>query len=127
MDITSETKRLDRVVKLISERAEVERQLLSAIVELFYGEPLLSDASTALPASPGKDKASLLTVNAFCERAHISRATLYRLMRDGDVSYYKLAGRTLFDEGHLADFLKRNQLKAMPTERANKDRGSQKD
>lgn len=114
MSVTNRTTRLDRVVRLIFDRAEIERQLLVAIVELFQPSPRRPDSSTGFAQPAGKSKAALLTVNDFCKRARISRATLYRMIRDGQVSYYKVGGRTLFDERHLTDFLDRHQLSATP-------------
>lgn len=105
---------MDRVVRLISDRAEIDRQLLAAIVELFHPARRTSDASITLSDPQGNTSKSLLTVNDFCNRARVSRATLYRMIGEGKVSYYKLGGRTLFDERHLTDFLDRHQLNASP-------------
>jgi excisionase family DNA binding protein len=111
MNATTDTNRLEHVVGLIAERAEIERRLLAAIVELFYPSPT-SQLSIGFRPSPSERESSLLTVNEFCDRARVSRATLYRMIRNGEVSHYKLGGRTLFDERHLKDFLERHQLQA---------------
>lgn len=105
-----EKRNLKRVVKLISDRTEIEQKLLVALVELLH-ERLELEPSDRF-ASHGMAHPPLLTVNEFCKRARISRATLYRMMNTGSVSHYKLGGRILFDEHHMAEFLNRHRVEA---------------
>jgi excisionase family DNA binding protein len=108
MDVDAD--KIGRIVELISDRAEAERKLITALAELLID--VVGRLRQGIPSARGAGyKAPLLTVREVCERAQISRVTLYRMMRKGAISYYKIGGRVLFDESHLKEFLKRHQLK----------------
>lgn len=117
MDV--DANKIGRIAELISERAEVERKLITALAELLID--VTGRLRQCFPPALWDCELPLLTVREVCERAQISRVTLYRMMRKGAISYYKIGGRVLFDESHLKEFLIRHQLKTKkrrPTKRA---------
>ena len=52
-----------------------------------------------------KIKNSVLTVKDACEYMRVSRATLSKYMKRGEIRYVKLAGAVRFFEGDLLKFL----------------------
>jgi excisionase family DNA binding protein len=111
--------KIGRMIELISERAEVERKLMTALAELLID--VTGRLRQCFPPPLWDSEKPLLTIREVCERAQISRVTLYRLMRKGAISYYKIGGRVLFDESQLQEFLRQHQQKTKrgrPTKRA---------
>jgi len=54
--------------------------------------------------------ANLLTVEQACQRlGSISRQTLWRLTKDGELPVVKLGGRRLYEPAAIADFIERNR------------------
>jgi excisionase family DNA binding protein len=105
-----DTNKMERILELVSDRAEADRKLITALVELLI-DVICRERHWAPPAQASGRQAPLLTIREVCERAQISRVTLHRMMRKGAISFYKIGGRVLFDESQLKEFLKRHQLK----------------
>jgi len=104
--------RLQCIYELIAARAEVERKLVIALVELLAEGDATHHLRKGSPqAQDNSRQSALLTVREVCERANISRVTLHRMRRKGAISFYKIGGRVLFDESHLREFLKQHHLK----------------
>ena len=51
----------------------------------------------------------LLTVKEACEYLNISKATLYKLIKKGDLKPIKLSNATRFDVNDIEEFIKRKK------------------
>ena len=60
--------------------------------------------------------ASLISVPQLCELLSISRATLYREIKAGQIEVTRLRTRTLFTEAAVSRYIKRQQTKAAEAE-----------
>lgn len=83
---------------LVIEGCELQKQL----------EPLLElrDEITALKEDINKkSSANYLTIPQVCELLHVSRSTIYRMVRNGDLKMKKAYKRVLFSEKDIEKFL----------------------
>ena len=87
---------MDKQIQIIS-GSELQKQL----------EPLfeLRDEITALKEDIKKPSAKYLTIPQVCELLHVSRSTIYRMVRNGDLKMKKAYKRVLFSEKDIEKFL----------------------
>lgn len=54
----------------------------------------------------------IMTVGEVCDYLRVSRAMVYRLLKEKRIASFKVGGDYRFTPEHIADFLKRNEQAA---------------
>ncbi|PKM72232.1 MAG: hypothetical protein CVU91_10930 [Firmicutes bacterium HGW-Firmicutes-16] len=55
-----------------------------------------------------------MTKDEVCERLHIQPGTLRGIMERREISHYRIGGCVRFDEADVADYVRRNAVRAAP-------------
>lgn len=55
----------------------------------------------------------VMTVGDVCEYLQVSRAMIYRLLKEKRIGSFKVGGDYRFTQEHIADFVKRNEQAAV--------------
>lgn len=88
---------MDKQIQIIAS-SELQKQL-----EPFFE---LKDEITALKEVINKKASTkFLTIPQVCELLHVSRSTIYRMVRNGDLKMKKAYKRVLFSEKDIEKFL----------------------
>jgi excisionase family DNA binding protein len=119
--MTTGKEKLQQLHALIDEHVEAERRMLRAFAEFLVettgliGGLTLTPSQVSQSATRDDEIHKRLTMNTkeFAKRVGVSRATISRFLRDGDVSCVRLGGRVLFTEEHAVELLKKFEAKAI--------------
>ena len=97
---------MDELVRLLLRKLKLPPDEAAELLRTATGEELLADTSGAAAVAP-----RYLTVTQAVAYTHLSRTTLYRAERDGQLGAIRCGRRLMFDISDLDSFMRRNRTR----------------